>query len=79
MSRKKRFKQYKEGEPKAPRPPGRLPSVRPPVYVPDPYLQAECTALARDQTRYAPCVRGGRIINSPGTSIAMPPDRGPKE
>jgi hypothetical protein len=73
MSRKKKFKIYKDTLPKPPRPPGRLPM--PQVFVPDPRLTPECTQMASDQTRRVPCVGHGVVINSPGTSISVPPDR----
>jgi hypothetical protein len=65
MSRRKRRQRIPEPTPpKPPRRPERLPIV-----VPDERLRPEYTQPASDRTRTVPCVRQGRVDNSPGSNI----------
>ena len=81
MSRRKKFKLYKETKPSAPRPPSKAqPRLNEQVVAPDWLTKTdpaapECFTPSTDGTRIVPCVSRGIVANHPSSRPPDPPTR----
>lgn len=76
MSRKKKFKTYREpstAQPKAPLQKRSGIILLDQIVVPDEKMRTECTQRSSDGTRIVPCVQRGRVANHPTTQAPEPP------